>query len=220
MRTKPAVSVMSWLGVLALGPVMVVACSGSSFSPTGSTSGGSSGAAGSSAAGGAVSGGGSTSGAGGSAGGDSGAGGAASGACGGKTCDVSQVCCGPAECGHCISALSGQVCPDTCPTGDGGSAGMPDCAALLDDVTKAQAAAQACNPASAKPTPECAGSLEGLCCPIGVESASATAPDNVAYLNALKTYKASCAHQCPRIACIEPTVGNCKPVGAVNKCVP
>ena len=97
---------------------------------------------------------------------------------------------------------------------------MPDCAQLLDHVTKAQAAAQACNPASAKPAAECAGSLEGLCCPIGVEAASATAPDNVTYLSALRAYKASCTHPCPRIACIEPMVGDCKAGPAGNKCMP
>ena len=97
---------------------------------------------------------------------------------------------------------------------------MPNCTQLLDDVSKAQAAAQACNPASAKPAAECAGSLEGLCCPIGVESASATAPDNAAYLNALNAYKASCTHACPRIACIEPAVGNCKASGTSYQCMP
>ncbi len=277
MRKKAVISVCSWLGLAALGPVLVVACSGSSFSPSGSTSGGSAGVAGSSTAGGVASGGGSSSGAGGSsqetcdksacgpqlglpnqicsdgstggptgrclksvngscgweirqcpvdgaggdaAGGAAGTGGAASGACGGKTCSVDQVCCGPAECGHCISNLSGQACPSMCPTGGGGTGGMPDCAALLDDVTKAQATAQTCNPASTKPGAECAGSLEGLCCPIGVEAASATAPDNAAYLSALKAYKASCTHACPRIACFEPMVGNCKASATGNQCAP
>jgi hypothetical protein len=276
MRNTAAISVFSWLGPISSGLVLVVACSGSGFSPSGSTMGASAGAAGSSTTGGGASGGSSSGGAGGSqeacdksacgpqlgipnqicsdgstggptgrclksangscgweirqcpvdgaggdaSGGSAGAGGAAGGSCGGKTCGVDQVCCGPAECGHCISALSGQACPNMCPTGGGGSGGMPDCTQLLADVTKAQAAAQACNPASAKPAAECAGSLDGVCCPIGVESASATAPDNVAYLSALKAYKASCTHPCPRIACIEPVVGNCKASGAVNKCVP
>jgi hypothetical protein len=89
---------------------------------------------------------------------------------------------------------------------------------LLDAVTKAQAVAQACNPQSAKPTPECAGSLPGLCCPIGVEAASATAPANAAYSSALQAYQASCSHACPRIACVEPVVGNCSPNG--DKCLP
>ena len=220
------------LGLVAWGPVLVVACGGSSASPNGSASGGSAGAAGSSSshAGSVASGGASSSGAGGgsqvagaagdAAGGAAAAGGTASGACGGKVCGVGQICCGPAECGHCISELSGQACPNTCPTGEGGSGGTPDCTQLLADVTKTQAAAQACNPASAKPIPECAGSLDGVCCPIGVEAASATAPDNAAYLSALKAYKASCAHPCPRIACIAPMVGNCKASGASYKCAP
>ena len=231
MRKKAAISVFSWLGFLALGSVLIAACSGSSDT----TSGGSSGAAGSGTAGGmsgsGVSGSGTsgsgvsgsgTSGGGmsGEAGGGSEEGGAASGGCGGKTCGVGQICCGPAECGRCISTLSGQACPNMCPTGEGGGGGMPDCAQLLDAVTKAQAAAQACNPAAAKPAAECAGSFDGLCCPIAVEAASATAPDNVAYLSALKAYKASCAHPCPRIACLEPMVGNCKASAAGNKCVP
>jgi len=144
-------------------------------------------------------------------------GGASSGLCGGQTCSVDQVCCGPAECGFCVSKLSGIACRDTCPSGggaggggSGGSGGAANCTQLLDAVTQTQATAQACNPASAKPTPECAGSLEGLCCPIGVEAASSTAPANVAYLNALKAYQASCKRPCPQIACIDPTVGDCK----------
>ena len=286
MRNGAAISVFSWLAPIALGPLLVVACSGSSFSPSGSTSGGSAGVAGSGATGGVALGGGSSGGAGGgspeacdksqcgpqlglpnqicsdgstggpterciknangscgweirqcppdgaggdaaggapgtggSAGGAAGAGGSA-GACGGKTCSVDQVCCGPAECGRCISKLSTQACASLCPTGGGGSGGTPDCAQLFDDVTKAQAAAQACNPASAKPAAECAGSLEGVCCPIGVEDASATAPNNAAYLGALKAYKASCTQPCPRIACIEPVVGDCQASGGDNKCVP
>jgi hypothetical protein len=153
--------------------------------------------------------------------GGTGTGGAPGGACGGQTCTVDQICCGPAECGHCISKLSGAACPNFCPGGDGGAGGTADCGQLLADVTTTQAAAQACNPASAKPTPECAGSLEGLCCPIGVESASATAPANLAYLNALKAYNASCAHACPEIACFEPKVGDCKAISAASgKCGP
>ena len=149
-------------------------------------------------------------------------GGAPGGSCGGKTCTVDQICCGPAECGFCVSKLSGIACPATCPGGGaGGAGGAPDCGQLRSDVTEAQAAAQACNPASAKPTPECAGSLEGTCCPIGVESASAADPKNAVYLNALKAYKASCAYACPAIACFEPQVGDCKASSAtVGKCSP
>jgi hypothetical protein len=153
--------------------------------------------------------------------GGTGTGGAPGGACGGKTCTVDQICCGPAECGFCVSKLSGIACPNACPNGDGGASGAPDCTQLRDDVTKTQADAQACNPASAKPTAECAGSLEGVCCPIGVESASPTAPANAAYLAALKAYKTNCAQPCPAIACFEPKVGDCKPISAGSaKCSP
>ena len=149
-------------------------------------------------------------------------GGASGVLCGGETCTAEQVCCGPAECGHCIGALTKPACPTTCPSGgDGGAGGAPDCNQLLADVTKTQAAAQACNPASAKPTLECAGTLDGLCCPILVESASATTPTNAAYLDALKSYKASCAHFCPAIACLKPQPGNCMSSSATSgKCSP
>ena len=140
-------------------------------------------------------------------------GGAPSGACGGETCNADQVCCGPAEGGHCISKLSKQACLPMCPGGSGGSGGSggaPDCAALLANVNTTQAAAQACNPASARPTLECAGAIEGLCCPISVENASPTAPANAAYLAALRSYKADCAQACLLTPCIEPQPGDCR----------
>jgi len=142
-------------------------------------------------------------------------GGTSSGLCGGQTCTIDQDCCGPAECGFCVDKRSGIACRDSCAGGGaGGSGGAANCTQLLDEVTTTQATAQACNPASAKPTPECAGSLGGLCCPIGVEAASSTAPANVAYLNALKAFKASCKHQCPQSVCIDPVVGDCKASGS------
>jgi hypothetical protein len=105
--------------------------------------------------------------------------------------------------------------------GAGGTGGAPDCTQLLADVTKTQAAAQACNPASAMPGAQCAGTLDGLCCPIGVEAASPSAPANAAYLDALKTYNASCAHACPEIACFAPKVGDCRASSASSgKCGP
>ena len=77
--------------------------------------------------------------------GGSSTGGAPGGSCGGKTCTVDQICCGPAECGFCVSKLSGIACPATClgdggagGGGSGGSGGAPDCGQLLGDVTKAQ----------------------------------------------------------------------------------
>ena len=156
-------------------------------------------------------------------GGSSGTGGASGGTCGGAVCKADQVCCGPAECGFCVSKLSGIACPATCSGGggSGGTGGASDCAALLEDVNQKQAAAQACNPSSAKPTPECQGSLEGRCCPIGVESASSTSPANAAYMSALKTYKASCKYACPAIACFEPKIGDCRGTSATaGKCYP
>lgn len=173
------------------------------------------GAGGDASAGGASTGGSST--------GGSSTGGAPSGACGGKICTADQRCCGPAECGVCISKVSGAFCPNMClgSGGAGGAGGAPDCNQLLDDLNTTQATAQTCNPASAKPTPECEGSLEGLCCAIGVEAAAATASANVAYLDALKAYKASCAYECPKIACFEPQVGDCRASSAASgKCGP
>jgi hypothetical protein len=35
--------------------------------------------------------------------------------CGGKVCAANQFCCGPPECGHCASRLTGPRCPSTCP---------------------------------------------------------------------------------------------------------
>ncbi len=163
--------------------------------------------------------------AGGSSTGGSSTGGAPGGPCGGKTCTVDQRCCGPAECGRCVPAASGQFCPDMCPSGGGGaggSGGAPDCSQLLAEVTKTQAVAQTCNPASAKPTSECAGSLEGLCCAIGVESADMTSSANAAYLSALKAYNDKpCVYQCPKVACFEPKVGDCQASSASSgKCGP
>src|SRR5205823_4793558 len=131
-----------------------------------------------------------------------------------------QICCGPVECGHCISKLSGQACIASCPggggtggttggAGAGGSSGA-DCSSLLADVNAKLALAQACNTASAKPTMECAGTLEGVCCPVLVEApATANSDLNTAYLNALHTYNQKCPHACPAIACFDPQPGNC-----------
>ena len=59
------------------------------------------------------------------AGGQASGGSSLSGPCGGEACRTDQVCCGPAECGRCIPATSGQFCPSECPDagGAGGSAG-------------------------------------------------------------------------------------------------
>ncbi len=35
--------------------------------------------------------------------------------CGGKLCAADQFCCGPPECGHCASRMTGPRCPSTCP---------------------------------------------------------------------------------------------------------
>jgi len=35
--------------------------------------------------------------------------------CGGKVCAANQFCCGPPECGHCASRLTGPRCPASCP---------------------------------------------------------------------------------------------------------
>jgi hypothetical protein len=155
------------------------------------------------------------------------AGGTSSGTCGGHVCTADQVWCGPAVCGFCVSKVSGIACPAECPGGGGaggasggassggaggasGGAGGADCATLLADVKSKLAAAQSCNPASAKPTLECAGTLEGLCCPVLVEAATASnASANNAYLDALHSYKQKCAHICPEIACLNPQPGDC-----------
>ena len=217
---------LCWLAVVALAPVWAAACSGETSSPGGSAgASGNSGNNGGSASGGNNASGGRSGGGGAPAagsGGKSDTGGASGVLCGGETCTANQVCCGPSECGHCIGKLTKPACPTTCPSGgDAGAGGAPDCSQLLADVRETQAAAQACNPASAKPTLECAGTVEGLCCPILVESASTTTPANAAYLQALKSYKASCAQLCPAIACLQPKPGNCQPSSnAAGKCSP
>ena len=105
--------------------------------------------------------------------------------------------------------------------GNGGSSGGASCSDLLAKVTETQAAAQTCNPKSANSVLQCQGSLPGLCCPIGVESASMTDPNNAAYLAALKEYNANkCAHPCPAIACIAPKAGDCQQSAAGAKCSP
>ena len=35
--------------------------------------------------------------------------------CGGKVCRADQFCCGPPECGHCASRMTGPRCPTSCP---------------------------------------------------------------------------------------------------------
>jgi hypothetical protein len=35
--------------------------------------------------------------------------------CGGKVCRADQFCCGPSECGHCASRMTGPRCPTSCP---------------------------------------------------------------------------------------------------------
>ena len=168
---------------------------------------------------------------GGSGGADAGAGGQAAGGdpgqtCGGKVCTSDQACCGPAECGFCVNKLSGIACPAVCAGGSGGgnsggasgssgSGGAANCDALLADVRSKLAVAQSCNTASAKPGLECAGTVEGLCCPVLVEAATtANSAANNAYLAALHSYKQSCKHICPLIACLDPKPGDC--VAAAN----
>ncbi|MEO6598247.1 MAG: hypothetical protein ABIQ16_00130 [Polyangiaceae bacterium] len=154
--------------------------------------------------------------------GSAGAGGQASGGatgqlCGGQVCSADQVCCGPAVCGRCISKLSGQYCLTQCSGGSGGTgsggasggAGGADCTSLLATVQATVTTAQGCNTASAKPTTECGGTLEGLCCPVLVETADSNDAANTAYLNALHAYKQSCSHACPKAACFNPQPGNC-----------
>jgi hypothetical protein len=145
------------------------------------------------------------------------AGGTTSQLCGGKVCTADQACCGPLSCGHCINKLSGQYCPAQCAGGSGGTssggasgAGGGDCTSLLANVQSTLAKAQACNTESDKPGLECAGALEGLCCPVLVEALESTSSAvNDAYLNALHAYQKSCTHACPKIACIKPQPGNC-----------
>ena len=94
--------------------------------------------------------------------------------------------------------------------GASGAASAAECSALLAIVQSTLAAAQACNTESDKPGMECAGTLEGLCCPVLVEfSTSPSGGVNDAYLGALHTYQKSCPHVCPKIACFEPQPGNC-----------
>jgi hypothetical protein len=49
--------------------------------------------------------------------------------CGGKLCGEGETCCGPPECGHCVNALSGGMCPASCSAnmcGPSGAACNPD----------------------------------------------------------------------------------------------
>lgn len=163
------------------------------------------------------------------AGAGAGAGGQASGGaagqlCGGRACGADQICCGPASCGRCLSKFSGQACPALCPGGSGGSGGTgsggagggasggasaAECSSLLTEVQSTLAEAQGCNTASLKPELECAGTLEGVCCPVLVESTDSNSAKNNAYLSALHAYQRSCSHACLKIACLKPQMGNC-----------
>lgn len=117
-------------------------------------------------------------------------------------------------CNRVCRAPSGGTSEGSAGSGEmtGGSGGItePECTSLLALVQSTLAAAQSCNTASKKPELECAGTLEGVCCPVLVEDASATnSARNQAYLDALHAYRAQCQHECPRIACFDPVPGTC-----------
>jgi len=144
------------------------------------------------------------------------AGGTSGELCGGKVCGADQACCGPASCGRCIPKFSGQSCPLQCTggsggTGSGGTSSGADCTALLANVQSTLADAQGCKSGPSKPEQlECAGTLEGICCPVLVEAATnSNSAANTAYLNALHAYQQSCNHVCPKSACFDPQPGDC-----------
>ena len=45
--------------------------------------------------------------------------------CGGKVCASGEACCGPPECGQCINALFGGMCPSSCSASSCGPSGAP-----------------------------------------------------------------------------------------------
>jgi PPE-repeat protein len=153
-------------------------------------------------------------------GGAGGAGGHASGGasgqlCGGHVCGVDQLCCGPNECGICISKFSGAFCPTQCAGGSGGAgsgggsggAGGADCTSLLANVDSTFNAASVCNPAAQNPELECTGRL-GDCCPVPVNAATGS----VAYQNAqnaLNAYKQSCLPSVCNVSCPVPPAPVC-----------
>jgi hypothetical protein len=71
--------------------------------------------------------------------------------CGGKVCGTGQACCGPAECGKCVNALSGQNCPSTCTATACGPSGAPCktgevCLDLVYQTTTSRTGTASCQP--------------------------------------------------------------------------
>ena len=76
--------------------------------------------------------------------GGTGATGATGTLCGVEICASGQVCCGPVECGTCIPEMSGQFCPDTCPTGTGGTGGVCPTSYVVPDLDRTCTTAADC----------------------------------------------------------------------------
>ncbi len=86
-----------------------------------------------------------TGGAGNTAGSGAGGSGAGGATCGPLICAAGEVCCGVDECRHCISALSGANCPDTCSVGTGGAGGScADANYALPDLDRTCTTASDC----------------------------------------------------------------------------
>ncbi len=87
---------------------------------------------------------------------------------------------------------TGSSIPDAAAPFDAGNA----CDRLKETVDQAGDLARACDPASSSP---CAASVDGLCCPITVDSSSGGAVND--FQEAVKSYKAKCKPDCTKVLC-------------------
>jgi hypothetical protein len=82
------------------------------------------------------------------------------GLCGGIACTSDQICCGPSECGRCISATSGQFCEEQCPAG-GGAAGSAGAGGSVS--TAGSGGGVSCGPSQCQSSQKCCDSTCGIC---------------------------------------------------------
>jgi len=95
---------------------------------------------------------------------------------------------------------------------DGGSG--TDCTALYAQVNELQAAAQAC--CATCDIVQCTVSVNGLCCPVSVNSAGSSATQ--AFVAAVQQYQAACVSMCGAFSCPKAPSGICGGSGAMGEC--
>jgi hypothetical protein len=130
-------------------------------------------------------------------------------ACGGATDTLGSADDGGA---HADSGADAGKSPDGGGTGPDGGVGIDsgvDCNALAASLTDLQAKAQAC--CATCDIVQCTASVQGLCCPVTVNSASAQT--TLDFEAAVQQYHQDCPSECPAIACEKSPSGVCGAAG-------